>query len=79
MRKRRSTLASLLLVLALALAALSVPAVLRAQEGETTTREVRPFVPVTDATLRDPDPEDWLMAHRTYDFQGFRRRRAISY
>ena len=37
----------------------------------TTTREVRPFVPVTDEMLRDPDPEDWLMIHRTYDFQAY--------
>ncbi len=29
------------------------------------------LVPVTDAMLRDPDPGDWLMAHRTYDFHGF--------
>jgi alcohol dehydrogenase (cytochrome c) len=29
------------------------------------------FVPVTDAMLRDPDPGDWLMVHRTYDFQAF--------
>ena len=29
------------------------------------------FAPVTDAMLRDPDPADWLMVHRTYDFQGF--------
>lgn len=29
------------------------------------------FVPVTDAMLRDPDPADWLMVHRTYDFQAF--------
>ncbi|MCY4660339.1 MAG: PQQ-binding-like beta-propeller repeat protein [Acidobacteria bacterium] len=29
------------------------------------------IVPVTDAMLRDPDPADWLMVHRTYDFQGF--------
>ena len=35
----------------------------RGQEGA--------FVPVTDAMLRDPDPADWLMVHRTYDFQGF--------
>ena len=38
---------------------------------QTTTREVRPFTPVTDAVLRNPDPEDWLMIHRTYDFQGY--------
>ena len=67
MRNRPPTLASLLI----ALAALSIPPAVHAQEGETTTREVRPFVPVTDAMLRDPDPEDWLMAHRTYDFQGY--------
>ncbi len=29
------------------------------------------FVPVTDEMLRDPDPADWLMAYRTYDFQAF--------
>ena len=76
MRNRPTPLASLLI----ALAALSVPQVLNAQEGETITREaVQPFVPVTDAMLRDPDPEDWLMAHRTYDFQGFRRGRYVSY
>ncbi len=39
--------------------------------NRTTTREVRPFTPVTDEILRNPDPEDWLMIHRTYDFQGY--------
>ena len=29
------------------------------------------FVPITNEMLRNPDPADWLMAHRTYDFQGF--------
>ena len=29
------------------------------------------FVPVTDAMLRDPDPGDWLMVHRTYDHQAY--------
>ena len=29
------------------------------------------LVPVTDEMLRDPDPADWLMIHRTYDFQSF--------
>ena len=29
------------------------------------------FVPITDEMLRDPDPADWLMAYRTYDFQAF--------
>jgi len=39
--------------------------------GKTLTRELRPFAPVTDEMLVDPDPGDWLMAHRTYDFQAF--------
>ncbi len=39
--------------------------------NQTTTWEVRPFTPVTDAVLRNPDPEDWLMINRTYDFQGY--------
>ena len=39
--------------------------------NHTTTREVRAFTPVTDEMLRNPDPEDWLMIHRTYDFQGY--------
>ncbi|HEX6999535.1 MAG TPA: PQQ-binding-like beta-propeller repeat protein [Gammaproteobacteria bacterium] len=29
------------------------------------------FVPVTDETLRHPDPADWLMYSRTYDAQRF--------
>ena len=37
----------------------------------TITREARDPAPVTDAMLRDPDPGDWLMSHRTYDLQGF--------
>ena len=53
------------------LAVLILAAGLSAQQSETITREVRPFVPVTDAMLLDPDPEDWLMAHRTYDLQGY--------
>ena len=39
--------------------------------GRTITREARDVSPVTDAMLRDPDPGDWLMSHRTYDFQAF--------
>jgi alcohol dehydrogenase (cytochrome c) len=30
-----------------------------------------PFVPITDKTLLDPAPEDWLMYSRTYDAQRF--------
>ncbi len=40
-------------------------------QGETTTRESRPFGLITNDMLLDPDPGDWLMAHRTYDFQAF--------
>jgi PQQ-dependent dehydrogenase (methanol/ethanol family) len=31
----------------------------------------QPFAPVTDATLANPDPSDWLMFNRTYDEQRF--------
>ena len=33
--------------------------------------QAQEFVPITDEMLRDPDPADWLMAYRTYDFQAF--------
>ena len=52
-------------------AALTFSPVLDAQQGETITRETRPFVPVTDEMLRDPDPGDWMMNRRTYDFQAY--------
>jgi alcohol dehydrogenase (cytochrome c) len=32
---------------------------------------IEDYVPVTDATLRNPDPSDWLMYSRTYDAQRF--------
>jgi alcohol dehydrogenase (cytochrome c) len=34
--------------------------------GVTVAGEVKNFVPVTDAMLRNPDPGDWLMARRNY-------------
>ncbi len=34
--------------------------------GLTVAGEVKNYVPVTDAMLRDPDPGDWLMARRNY-------------
>ena len=37
----------------------------------STYAELDGFVPVTDATLRDPDPDDWLMYRRTYDGWGY--------
>ena len=46
--------------------ALCLLAPLEAQERVTDD-----FVPVTDAMLRDPDPADWLMVHRTYDHQAY--------
>jgi len=34
--------------------------------GVTVTGEVKNYVPVTDAMLRNPDPGDWLMIRRNY-------------
>jgi alcohol dehydrogenase (cytochrome c) len=34
--------------------------------GLSVAGEVKAYVPVTDAMLRDPDPGDWLMARRNY-------------
>ncbi len=34
--------------------------------GLSVAGEVKNYVPVTDAMLRNPDPGDWLMARRTY-------------
>jgi alcohol dehydrogenase (cytochrome c) len=34
--------------------------------GLTVAGEVRNYVPVTDAMLRNPDPADWLMVRRNY-------------
>ncbi len=37
-----------------------------APRGITVAGEVKNFVPVTDAMLRNPDPADWLMIRRDY-------------
>jgi alcohol dehydrogenase (cytochrome c) len=37
-----------------------------APRGITVTGEVRNYVPVTNAMLRNPDPGDWLMLRRDY-------------
>jgi len=37
-----------------------------ARRGVTVEGEVKNFVPVTDAMLRNPDAGDWLMVRRTY-------------
>jgi alcohol dehydrogenase (cytochrome c) len=41
-------------------------AVSSAARGLTVTGEVKNYVPVTDAMLRNPDPGDWLMIRRNY-------------
>jgi mono/diheme cytochrome c family protein len=37
-----------------------------AGRGLTVTGQVKNYVPVTDAMLRNPDPGDWLMIRRDY-------------
>ena len=54
----RATLSVVLLFLA------STPVTARAQSSDD-------FVPVTDAMLQDPAPEDWLMWRRTLDSWGY--------
>lgn len=39
--------------------------------GLTITGEVKNYVPVTDAMLRNPDPADWLMIRRDYRASSF--------
>jgi alcohol dehydrogenase (cytochrome c) len=50
----------------LAATAAALPAAPEAPRGITVAGEVRNFVPVTDAMLRNPDPADWLMLRRDY-------------
>jgi alcohol dehydrogenase (cytochrome c) len=38
----------------------------QAPRGITVAGEVKNYVPVTDAMLRNPDPSDWLMIRRDY-------------
>ena len=59
----RRLVPSSLVVLGL-LAPLGLPAAVHAQAADD-------FVPVTDAMLQDPDPEDWLMWRRTLDTLGY--------
>src|SRR5262245_4486228 len=35
------------------------------------TAQISEFRPVTEATLTNPDPADWLMINRTFDQQRF--------
>ena len=39
--------------------------------GPAAVAQTRNFVPVTDAMLASPSPDDWLMYSRTYDAQRF--------
>lgn len=38
---------------------------------EVTARQDAGYAPVTDARLRDPEPDSWLMYRRTYDGWGY--------
>lgn len=44
----------------------AAPAAPARAPGLTVTGEVKDYVPVTDAMLRNPDPADWLMLRRDY-------------
>ncbi|HEX5420631.1 MAG TPA: PQQ-binding-like beta-propeller repeat protein [Gammaproteobacteria bacterium] len=52
-----------------ALLALCLLGPLSFSAGAQTAR--KPFAPVTDAMLENPDPGDWLMWRRTYDSWGY--------
>ena len=41
------------------------------QPARSFNHEVADYRPVTDATLRNPDPGNWLMFRRTYDGRGY--------
>ena len=41
------------------------------RDGTRLLRRIAERPPVTDAMLRDPDPNDWLMYRRTYDGWGY--------
>ena len=62
--QRRATLRGLLLFAIAVTTLAQEPATLRAQSATE-------FVPVTDAMLKNPAPEDWLMWRRTLDGWGY--------
>ena len=43
----------------------------QAPRGITVEGELKDYVPVTDAMLRNPDPADWLMIRRDYKANSF--------
>jgi alcohol dehydrogenase (cytochrome c) len=58
-------------VTALAIAVLAGIAVVSAQRPASVGEGSPAFVPITDKTLLNPAPEDWIMYSRTYDAQRF--------
>ena len=58
-------------VTALAVAVVASIAVVSAQRAAGAGEGSSPFVPITDKTLLNPAPEDWIMYSRTYDAQRF--------
>ena len=57
--------------LVIAIAAIAIPELLTAERNTLHAQSRGEFVPVTDAMLLDPDPEDWLMWRRTLDGWGY--------
>ena len=51
--------------------ALAVGVVVTTAAGGAGHAQVERFIPVTDAMLQDPDPDDWLMWRRTLDSWGY--------
>ena len=50
-----------------ALAALAIALI----AGPSAAQEARPYTPVTQARLENPEPRNWLMFRRTYDANGY--------
>ena len=57
--------------LVIAIAAIAIPELLTAERNTLHAQSRGEFVPVTDAMLLDPAPEDWLMWRRTLDGWGY--------
>ena len=57
--------------LVIAIAAIAIPELLSAERNTLHAQSRGEYVPVTDAMLLDPDPEDWLMWRRTLDGWGY--------
>ena len=50
---------------------LFILAVLTVTIASVALAQIKPFVPVTEAMLQNPSPNDWLMYSRTYDAQRY--------